>query len=583
METIRRGSRGPLVARWQEFLANQNLQNHPGAADGIFGSKTAAATREFQQRHGLVADGIAGPATWARAQALGFGSGGVGRRRECKIHPAIGIARLGNSTSEFFIGPEAPEVLPLPGGPYKDAGGAIKRQGARFRIYKYEYDSNGQLEDVREVTAAEAEIVWTVHLCNKKAAAGVFPPRTDGALRNSDVTNRSSLIIDAGAKTISGTGQSRHLSGSFLGTPVDLGDLQTDSDGHLIVLGGFGTSRSVPAGMPLTDFANNGRWHDDTSDGPVSAIVRLSGEAEPVQAEGAWVIVAPPDFGPSIANITTLYDVVLHVAMQLDSNFHISTQVSFTRDIYPILARTQHMMWVSPSARAGDGPRHNFLSSPRFDRLADNHASARSAREGIFNRLRDPSSTATGLTNMPLLNTGVDPGNPTGPKMPARLTPLQYEYMGRWSMGLFDADWPGSPPAARTLESTPEDERPAALERAALDACVGDPFYPGIEAGFVMARLDTYDRPFRVASSKSAGDLTQQMAVPWQADFIACGIRWWPGQRPNSVRRGGAWESWTPPGWTGTPVSYGEMVQNWWRLGFIVEDGNEFVEKERNI
>jgi len=77
METIRRGSRGPLVARWQEFLGNQNLQNHPGAADGIFGAKTAAATREFQQRHGLVADGVVGPMTWAQAQALGFGGGGV--------------------------------------------------------------------------------------------------------------------------------------------------------------------------------------------------------------------------------------------------------------------------------------------------------------------------------------------------------------------------------------------------------------------------------------------------------------------------------------------------------------------------
>ena len=27
-----------------------------------------------------------------------------------KIHPAIGIARVGNSPGEFFIGPEFPEI-----------------------------------------------------------------------------------------------------------------------------------------------------------------------------------------------------------------------------------------------------------------------------------------------------------------------------------------------------------------------------------------------------------------------------------------------------------------------------------------
>jgi hypothetical protein len=33
----------------------------------------------------------------------------------CKIHPGIGIARLGNSADEFFIGPEAPGRMGLVG------------------------------------------------------------------------------------------------------------------------------------------------------------------------------------------------------------------------------------------------------------------------------------------------------------------------------------------------------------------------------------------------------------------------------------------------------------------------------------
>ena len=50
-----------------------------------------------------------------------------------KIHPAIGIARVGNSSTEFFVGPEHPGVHSQPQGGYRDTQGRIKRQAARFR------------------------------------------------------------------------------------------------------------------------------------------------------------------------------------------------------------------------------------------------------------------------------------------------------------------------------------------------------------------------------------------------------------------------------------------------------------------
>ncbi|HBA47131.1 MAG TPA: hypothetical protein DCZ91_04905 [Lachnospiraceae bacterium] len=40
-------------------------QYKPGAADGIFGSKTLAAVKAFQKDRSLVADGIVGAKTWA--------------------------------------------------------------------------------------------------------------------------------------------------------------------------------------------------------------------------------------------------------------------------------------------------------------------------------------------------------------------------------------------------------------------------------------------------------------------------------------------------------------------------------------
>jgi len=55
-QTIRRGSRGPLVAEVQEKLGI-------APADGIFGPGTERQVKRWQQKNGLTADGIVGPKT----------------------------------------------------------------------------------------------------------------------------------------------------------------------------------------------------------------------------------------------------------------------------------------------------------------------------------------------------------------------------------------------------------------------------------------------------------------------------------------------------------------------------------------
>lgn len=119
-----------------------------------------------------------------------------------KIHPAIGIARLGNSPDKYFIGPELPGVNEPPKGGYKDSKMRVKRQAARFRIFGYGADGNV----VKEITAADADIKWTVHLANKKAAWKKFDGLNPNAsLRNAAEKNRNKLIIDPGERTITGT------------------------------------------------------------------------------------------------------------------------------------------------------------------------------------------------------------------------------------------------------------------------------------------------------------------------------------------------------------------------------------------
>lgn len=55
--TLRRGAKGEIVKALQRAIGVGD--------DGDFGPATEAALRQFQRRHGLVPDGIAGPKTWA--------------------------------------------------------------------------------------------------------------------------------------------------------------------------------------------------------------------------------------------------------------------------------------------------------------------------------------------------------------------------------------------------------------------------------------------------------------------------------------------------------------------------------------
>jgi hypothetical protein len=526
----------------------------------------------------------------------------VGMPVTYRIHPAIGIARVGDSPDDYFVGPEAPGVLPtltrpdtpvLPAGQsgtYKDSASRIKRQGARFRVYEYTANGAGAVTRVREITAADGRIEWQVHLANRKASVERIPeddkPPT-GDRRNEGVPVER-LVLDAGLQTISGTSQPmKRLQGRFMNAiDVPIGDLLTDSAGRLIVLGGFGKSQSVPAGAAVDSFANNDGWCDDTSDGPVRATVTLDG-AGSVDADPAWVVVAPPDFAPAIENVVTLYDVVYDQAAVADPSLAVTdtSPVSFTRDIYPLLRRVSMMHWVSrvaaekTRAHGAQGP-HDFVFHVK--QLSSDQSGASAARNGVFRALRNPQ---TGVGDMPKLPAGTNK-NVRG----AFVTATQYKRMKRWSQGTFEPDWTGAEPAPVALDRLPDAERPHALDRAALEACVGGPFYPGIEVCGMVLDATTYDRtrPFRISTRLQPGDLTARMAVPWQADFRDCGEQqhadWWPGQRPTHVLRGRRTvaESWVPRGWT-----HEHMVNLWMHLGFIVEDNStgttRYVEDERNV
>ena len=154
-----------------------------------------------------------------------------------KIHPGIGIARLGNSPSAFYISPEEPAALPLAcdarGNPlrspdgtselrttqFKDDEGRVKRQAARFQVWAYDEDSPyGRPLTLGDAIAGGGnhgvlvDIQWRVYLANKKASWYQFEQldgehgyAPDHPRRNASITDpeaRQRLIIDPGPRIV---------------------------------------------------------------------------------------------------------------------------------------------------------------------------------------------------------------------------------------------------------------------------------------------------------------------------------------------------------------------------------------------
>jgi hypothetical protein len=142
--------------------------------------------------------------------------------KSIRIHPGIGIARLGDS-EEFYIGPEAPGIVVDPGGSggpgpnggtHRDSGSRLKRQAQRYRVYAYDADNKVTAELTSDSDLVQS-MRWRVHVRNMKAAnyafqgAYLFDP---DKLRNPSIQpgkkpiERYKLIIDPGVHTIA-TGQ----------------------------------------------------------------------------------------------------------------------------------------------------------------------------------------------------------------------------------------------------------------------------------------------------------------------------------------------------------------------------------------
>ncbi|NES20834.1 MAG: hypothetical protein F6K41_18345 [Symploca sp. SIO3E6] len=532
-----------------------------------------------------------------------------------KVFPSIGVARLGNSTEAdnyYYIAPETSGGLPiLPDGgiftenDFRDSAGNMKRQGARFRVYYF--PEAGEGGDPYEVLLdGDTSITWTVHLANKKSVwyefstmlgEGEYPPTTD--LRNLQVTsNRETLITDPGPRTLTGPDQSAEFSRTSDSSgyamtfppeglqpfPIDtLGEIRTDSDGRLIVIGALGnsgTDQTYPLPEPEDlDYVNNNHWWDDTADGPVSATVTVNGQT--YEAEPGWVVSVPPAYAPEILAQISMYDVMYDVAVRYlgagDPN-------DIDGDMTKLLNRAFDYKWLT-----SDEPGcHRSLTSQHISYM-------RSPDEAN----EPPQKKMPTLAGDRSISPNLDSKYVTFPQ-------AHIDLGYRWEVG----DYP------EPTEPTEWD----LLTRAALDNCSGAAFAPGIEMTWFSRRSEIYAEAFRLkhrsysyplstdatplTEGLEPGDFIKYMAIPWQADFNECSVQWidgpdvhwWPAQRPLMVYDQ---DSGVKRPWIGDDnadpdnANYlrfnknTDMVEDWDKLGFVFNVGTaetpDFVEVQRTL
>jgi L-lysine 6-oxidase len=477
-----------------------------------------------------------------------------------EIEPKIGVARVGNSPSEFYIGPEIVGGLPiacdafgnpLAGNPpperFKDAAGAIKRQAARFHIVAH--DGAGQRHPVEIPGSEVCAVRWTVHLANKKPVWYAFqelkgdllfgPENSYTAqkvpLRNAGVSgpDRQRLMTDPGPRSLSQPATRTSLSrdlvphgypGTFpprsLQPPINsIGDLIMDSSSRLLVLGGYGTATGSTS---LDSFRGGDGWFDDVSDGYVLATLTLA-DGCTVDLEPAWVIVGSPKYAPEIVNIVTLDDCVFDTAvrhLQYDptlydpqrfanpviepsaydpcEGFNPDYEPNFERDIEPIITRPRLYRWVA------NVPSVVSFAYPPFDPRDASPATAVQRRE-YFECYRVPVPPERyahfhTVENGPTALFGKNglPMLPLNSGDNSVSNYLLYKFLTLTPTHYFFLrQWSLG---KFTSGPVPGDgaKGVSPIDRSVLGNCVGGPFCPGIEVPWLMRNPAIYSAPFRI-------------------------------------------------------------------------------------
>jgi hypothetical protein len=453
-----------------------------------------------------------------------------------KIHPAIGIARVGNS-ADYYLAPETPGGLPLdhatgkpiytgPGAPpqnvFHDKAGAVKKQAARFKVFAYDNakpDDPGVRVEVGKTQVGGKKVTgieWTVYLANKKAAWFEFAQLTgsgqegDAGYLNNNKANpgnknpnlpfnplrsnkalglssdpstindpkRKHLLLDPGPRTVAGANAAPQ---DFKIAPkgikpfeiTTLGRVLTDQDSNLIVLGGNGCSGTTDQPPKIGAYANNSGWFDDVSDGPVTGHLVLEDGSKVEINVPSWVLCGPPGYAPEIFNLVTLYDTMYDVFVR---NFGFNPALfrngAFQQDYQPNQAAEVTPILIRPNL-------YRYVAAiPTFGRNSHAALPIESPSQFPASLMRGPTDINT-PDLMPVL-AGDNPISNFEVSNFLSLTATQFFILNQYAAGKAST----AAPAALG--------EGVALDVAALMNCVGGAFCPGIEMTWISRNLTIY-------------------------------------------------------------------------------------------
>ncbi|BDS09937.1 LodA/GoxA family CTQ-dependent oxidase [Aureispira anguillae] len=544
-----------------------------------------------------------------------------------RIHPAIGFARVGNS-EDYYIEPQTmagehttgalsgglpikkgTDATPISSDDIRDAAGKLKKQAARFKIYQYQdpdtlsYPSGGGEEviigstvTINGVQKKVADIVWMVHLANKKANSWVEPeagieayangntpemrnPNFAGTADPSNKTRLQKLMTDAGPRVIQASanetvlfnkttvptywdpidGEIKTINSYPVSFPASdgdpsayndsselidyIGELQTEVNGHLLVLGGYGKACGFDMnGDPdpnavLDHDVNNDNWLDDTGDGPVNAVLIFDDNTHHTIEGSAWVVATDPAYAPQTLNVVSLWDDVymtwleelgLEPSIYANGQYNTNYQPYFHDDVYPTLNAAHLQMWNT------NLPDKAIKSHQTFSNLTENKPPF-----DALSFIRNPNIPAQAENGSPLMPLALGDSE----KSFLSVSTSQYFFMEQWMNN-------------KCVGATKKNLGPGEyLDKAVLANCLGGRFSPGIDLTFIVRDTNLYNTnwtkptvgPFRVnkqimdystattdnpflgvgyvplrTAPVEPGDLCKFMSIPWHTDYNSC-------------------------------------------------------------
>lgn len=347
------------------------------------------------------------------------------------------------------------------------------------------------------------------------------------------------------------------------------------------MLGGHGKSENLNGDLAIT-FANNEGWHDDISDGPVTAEVEYEGVK--LKTDPAWVICAPPDYAPLQKSVRTMWDLMRDVGVK-SGMISRPQRPSFTKDIYPIFERMTNLQWVNAgfAAAFGHGGQFNYTTEEWITKLNDPSPAYFELRKTISNNFRRYNVSGAEAPQLwPwLYGDAITIPSSGSVRQHTTLSDLQLSFLDQWVKGDFDSDFfeNGKCPFAsgqQSIDDLPVKDQPDMLTKAAMDFCLADAFHPGCEMTWPMRTAGMYMAPFRLKHAdrteptnswyygaemnsdvltlakgpllggQVAGGITRWMAIPWQTDTASCRDGYtsaydpyiptfWPARVPNNI------------------------------------------------